>query len=115
MEFRMLGPLEVTDDDAVLSLTSAKERALLAILLLNANEVILGPRRRVPARSSARARDRHGAAARRAGRSSGGRCRRGCRSGRRPTLIVRRGLRPGGLAPREGLTRFTWSLSPASA
>ena len=28
-----------------------------------------------------------------------------------PTLIVRRGLRPGGLAPRESLTRFTWSLT----
>jgi DNA-binding SARP family transcriptional activator len=27
-----------------------------------------------------------------------------------PTLIVRRGLRPGGLAPSENLTRFTWSL-----
>lgn len=25
-------------------------------------------------------------------------------------LLVRRGLRPGGLAPRESLTRFTWSL-----
>ena len=28
-----------------------------------------------------------------------------------PILIVRRGLRPGGLAPRESLTRFTWSLA----
>ena len=28
----------------------------------------------------------------------------------RPTLIVRKGLRPGGLAPAENLTRFTWSL-----
>jgi DNA-binding SARP family transcriptional activator len=28
-----------------------------------------------------------------------------------PVLIVRRGLRPGGLAPRESLTRFTWSLT----
>jgi hypothetical protein len=26
------------------------------------------------------------------------------------TLFVRRGLRPGGLAPRESLTSFTWSL-----
>jgi DNA-binding SARP family transcriptional activator len=34
-----------------------------------------------------------------------------------PTLLVRRGLRPGGLAPRETLTRFTWSLpgGPSSA
>jgi universal stress protein family protein len=29
-----------------------------------------------------------------------------------PTLLVRRGLRPGGLAPQESLTRFTWSLTP---
>jgi DNA-binding SARP family transcriptional activator len=27
-----------------------------------------------------------------------------------PTLLVRKGLRPGGLAPAESLTRFTWSL-----
>lgn len=31
-----------------------------------------------------------------------------------PTLLVRRGLRPGGLAPRESLTRFTWTLGPAA-
>ena len=31
-----------------------------------------------------------------------------------PALLVRRGLRPGGLAPRESLTRFTWSLAPHS-
>jgi DNA-binding SARP family transcriptional activator len=30
-----------------------------------------------------------------------------------PTLLVRRGLRPGGLAPRTSLTRFTWSVGPA--
>lgn len=30
-------------------------------------------------------------------------------------VLVRRGLRPGGLAPRETLTRFTWSIAPASA
>ncbi len=27
-----------------------------------------------------------------------------------PTVLVRRGLRPGGIAPRDALTRFTWSL-----
>jgi DNA-binding SARP family transcriptional activator len=32
---------------------------------------------------------------------------------RSPTLLVRRGLRPGGLAPRQSLTRFTWTLGPA--
>jgi DNA-binding SARP family transcriptional activator len=29
-----------------------------------------------------------------------------------PTLLVRRGLRPGGLAPPATLTRFTWSIGP---
>jgi DNA-binding SARP family transcriptional activator len=29
-----------------------------------------------------------------------------------PTLFVRRGLRPGGLAPPATLTRFTWSIRP---
>jgi DNA-binding SARP family transcriptional activator len=32
---------------------------------------------------------------------------------RPPTLYVRRGLRPGGIAPQESLTRFTWSLRSA--
>jgi hypothetical protein len=35
--------------------------------------------------------------------------------GATPALLVRRGLRPGGLAPRESLTRFTWTLRPRSA
>ena len=32
------------------------------------------------------------------------------RDARPPTLVVRKGVRPSGLAPRESLTRFTWSL-----
>jgi hypothetical protein len=28
-----------------------------------------------------------------------------------PTLFVRRGLRPSGVAPNETLTRFTWTLA----
>jgi hypothetical protein len=28
-----------------------------------------------------------------------------------PTLLVRHGLRPGGLAPAETMTRFTWTLA----
>jgi hypothetical protein len=34
------------------------------------------------------------------------------RSARPPALLVRRGVRPGGLAPQENLTRFTWTLAP---
>jgi DNA-binding SARP family transcriptional activator len=30
-----------------------------------------------------------------------------------PALLIRQGLRPGGLAPAESLTRFTWSIAPA--
>jgi DNA-binding SARP family transcriptional activator len=33
---------------------------------------------------------------------------------RLPVLLVRRGIRPGGLAPDETLTRFTWSLANAA-
>jgi hypothetical protein len=36
------------------------------------------------------------------------------RNARPPALLVRRGLRPGGLAPRESLTRFTWTLGTAA-
>jgi YVTN family beta-propeller protein len=40
MQFRLLGPLEVEDNGRPLVLGSAKQRALLAILLLHANEVV---------------------------------------------------------------------------
>lgn len=35
-------------------------------------------------------------------------------AGRAPTLLVHRGLRPGGLAPRESRTRFTWTLDAST-
>src|SRR6266540_1425772 len=40
MDFRILGPLEVCDNERVLPLGGAKQRALLAILILHANEVV---------------------------------------------------------------------------
>ncbi len=40
MEFRILGPLEVREDGQVIPLGGAKQRALLAALLLHANEVV---------------------------------------------------------------------------
>lgn len=40
MQFQLLGPLEVEDNGRPLALGSAKQRALLAILLLHANEVV---------------------------------------------------------------------------
>jgi class 3 adenylate cyclase len=40
MEFRILGPLEVRDVSGPVPIAGAKQRALLAILLLNANRVV---------------------------------------------------------------------------
>src|SRR5581483_10867110 len=40
MEYRVLGPLEVRAGDGSLPLGGAKQRALLALLLLNANRVV---------------------------------------------------------------------------
>src|SRR5437016_4152491 len=40
MEFRLLGPLEVVDQGRPVSLGRGKHRALLALLLLHANEVV---------------------------------------------------------------------------
>ena len=44
MEFRILGPLEVAEDGRVLDLSGQKQRALLAVLLLHANEVVSSER-----------------------------------------------------------------------
>jgi DNA-binding SARP family transcriptional activator len=40
LEFRILGPLEVADDGEPLQLSGQKQRALLALLLLDANRVV---------------------------------------------------------------------------
>ena len=40
MEFRVLGPLEVSHDGRVLALGGPKQRALLAILLVRANQIV---------------------------------------------------------------------------
>jgi DNA-binding SARP family transcriptional activator len=40
MDFRLLGPLEVAEHDRSLPLGGAKQRSLLALLLLHANEVV---------------------------------------------------------------------------
>src|SRR5262245_65630597 len=40
MEFRILGPLEVRDGDREVHLRGGKQRALLALLLVNANRTL---------------------------------------------------------------------------
>jgi len=44
LEFRILGPLEVSDGDRLLRLSGPKQGALLALLLLHANEVVSSDR-----------------------------------------------------------------------
>jgi DNA-binding SARP family transcriptional activator len=44
MEFRVLGPFEVLDDGAEVTIAAAKQRALLAILLLRAGTTVPGHR-----------------------------------------------------------------------
>src|SRR4051794_18713288 len=44
MEFRLLGPLEVRDDRGTVALRGAKPRAVLAVLLLNANRPVSAER-----------------------------------------------------------------------
>src|SRR3954453_1817112 len=40
MEFRILGPLEITDDGRLLALGSGRQLALVALLLVHANTVV---------------------------------------------------------------------------
>ena len=44
MRFRILGPLEVRGDRGMLALGGAKPRAILAVLLLHANEPVSAER-----------------------------------------------------------------------
>jgi class 3 adenylate cyclase len=44
MDFRILGPLEAVDGDAIVAIGGVRQRTLLAILLLNANEVVSADR-----------------------------------------------------------------------
>ena len=40
MDFQILGPLQVSENEQPLPLVGAKQRALLALLLLSANEPV---------------------------------------------------------------------------
>ncbi len=44
MEFRMLGPLEVRDKERLLDVGGGKQRSVLALLLVHANEVVSSDR-----------------------------------------------------------------------
>ena len=40
MDFRLLGPLEVSDDDRPIEIGRGRRRSLLALLLMHPNEVV---------------------------------------------------------------------------
>jgi DNA-binding SARP family transcriptional activator len=44
MDFHILGPLEATEGNAPLALGGSRQRALLGVLLLHANEVVSSDR-----------------------------------------------------------------------
>jgi YVTN family beta-propeller protein len=44
MDFRILGPLEVLDEERLLDVGGGKQRSILALLLMNANEVVSSDR-----------------------------------------------------------------------
>jgi len=44
LDFRILGPLEVLDDDQTIELGGARQRAVLAILVLHRGETVLTER-----------------------------------------------------------------------
>jgi DNA-binding SARP family transcriptional activator len=112
LPLRLVGPAEGAERDASRALASAS-LAVQRVLGIGAEPVLLPPA--VPDVLAA-AEDAAVVVVglpdrwRRAGL---GRIRRALAvDARPPALLVRRGLRPGGLAPRESLTRFTWTLGP---
>ena len=85
MDFRLLGPLEVTEPGRTHSLGGVKQRSSLAILLLHAGEVVVS--RGVHAGDEAPA----------------------------PSLLVRLGAAQAGVAPDDARTLFRWSLTAAGS
>ena len=109
---RLAGPAEGADRDASRALASAS-LAVQRVLGIATEPVLVAP---APPDVLAVAEDACVVVVglpERWRRGGLGRIRGALAAGARPdALLVRRGLRPGGLAPRETLTRFTWTLRP---
>ena len=110
MEFRILGPLEVHDDGRSSRSAAAKQRALLALLLLHANEALerRSARRRAVGRGRAGRRGQDAAGARLA--AAQGARRATASLGRRP-----RGAAIGWRSTASGSTRPLRARSPPRA
>jgi hypothetical protein len=111
---RLAGPAVGPEQDASRTLASAA-LAVQRVLGVFAEPLLLDPEPRAVVEAAEEARVVVVGLPERARRDGLGAVRGALASeARPPALLVRRGLRPGGLAPRESLTRFTWTLGPAA-
>jgi DNA-binding SARP family transcriptional activator len=107
---RLAGPAEGAERDASRALANAS-LALQRVHGLAAEPLLLAPGPRAVLAAAEEAALVVVGLPERARRDGLGRVRGALAAeARPPALLVRRGLRPGGLAPRESLTRFTWTL-----
>jgi DNA-binding SARP family transcriptional activator len=110
----LAGPAEGAERDASRALASAS-LAVQRALGIDATPVLLAPTARDVVAAADEAAVVVVGLPERWRRSGLGRVRGAlAANARAPMLLVRGGLRPGGLAPRESLTRFTWTLGPAA-
>jgi DNA-binding SARP family transcriptional activator len=114
LPLRLAGPAEGAERDASRALASAS-LAVQRVLGIAAEPVLLAPEAADVLAAAEEAAVVVVGLPERWRRDGLGRVRRALAvDARPPALLVRRGLRPGGLAPRESLTRFTWTLGPAA-
>jgi DNA-binding SARP family transcriptional activator len=114
LPLRLAGPAEGTERDASRVLASAS-LAVQRVLGIAAEPVLLAPAARDVLAAAEQAAVVVAGLPERWRREGLGAVRGALASNARPpALFVRRGLRPGGLAPRESLTRFTWTLGPSA-
>jgi DNA-binding SARP family transcriptional activator len=112
LPLRLAGPAEGAERDASRALASAS-LAVQRVLGIGAEPVLLAPTAPDVLAAAEEAAVVVAGLPERWRREGLGRVRSALAiNARPPALLVRRGLRPGGLAPRESLTRFTWTLGP---
>jgi len=112
-QLRLAGPAEGVERDASRALASAS-LAVQRVLGIAAEPMLLSPDVRDVLAAAGEAAVVVAGLPERWQRTGLGRVRSALAAdARSPVLLVRHGLRPGGLAPRKSLTRFTWTLGPA--
>jgi DNA-binding SARP family transcriptional activator len=113
VQLSLAGPAEGVERDASRALASAS-LAVQRVLGIAAEPLLLAPDVADVLAAAAEAAVVVAGLPERWQRTGLGRVRSGLAAdARSPVVLVRHGLRPGGLAPRQSLTRFTWTLGPA--